>query len=246
MKPRILSSLGRYLTTTGCRYHASVHPSIRLPSPSLTLFSLRTFTTSSQSLNWLAPKRGHTAKNRKGRCRVPTGGSTRGTTVVWGDYGLRMRDHDRRISSSQLATGAEAIKKRLRGERYRLYTRVAANIGVYTSGNEVRMGKGKGSFDYWAARVAVSQIVFEVKGELHEQVVRDAMRLAGNKLPGLYEFVKKGDPPVMGLTKVEAGVTLDDMKRPRVKLPANVKAGRIPSTTPGELPDAMPTAAATP
>lgn len=105
--------------------------------------------------------------------------------MVWGDYGLRMRDHDRRISSQQLAIGAEAIKKRLRGERYRLYTRVAANIGVYSSGNETRMGKGKGSFDYWAARVAVSQIVFEISGELHEQVVRDAMRLAGNKLPGM-------------------------------------------------------------
>ena len=46
------------------------------------------------------------------------------------------------------------------------------------------MGKGKGSFDYWAARVAVSQIVFEVKGDCHEQVIRDALRLAGNKLPG--------------------------------------------------------------
>ena len=103
---------------------------------------------------------------------------------MWGDYGIRLRDHDRRISSAQLAVGAEAIKKRLRGERYRLFTRVAANIGVYTSGNEVRMGKGKGSFDYWAARVAVSQIVFEIRGECHEQVVRDAMRLAGNKLPG--------------------------------------------------------------
>ena len=43
---------------------------------------------------------------------------------------------------------------------------------------------------------------------------------------GLYEFVKKGDPPVMGLTKMEAGVTLDEMKRPRIKLPADVKAGR--------------------
>ena len=78
----------------------------------------------------------------------------------------------------------EAIKKRLRGERFRFYTRVAANIGVYTSGNETRMGKGKGSFDFWAARVAVSQIVFEVSGTMHEQVARDAMRLAGNKLPG--------------------------------------------------------------
>lgn len=47
------------------------------------------------------------------------------------------------------------------------------------------MGKGKGSFDYWAARVAVSQVVFEIKGECHEQVVRDALRLAGNKLPGM-------------------------------------------------------------
>lgn len=154
-------------------------------SRSITPPTSRTFSATSHPQNWLIPKRGHTQKNRKGRCRVPTGGSTRGTTVVWGDYGLRMRDHDRRISSQQLAVGAEAIKKRLRGERYRLYTRVAANIGVYSSGNESRMGKGKGSFDYWAARVAVSQIVFEISGELHEQVVRDAMRLAGNKLPGM-------------------------------------------------------------
>ena len=46
------------------------------------------------------------------------------------------------------------------------------------------MGKGKGSFDYWAARVGVSRMVFELKGELHEEIVRDAFRLAGNKMPG--------------------------------------------------------------
>ena len=125
------------------------------------------------------------------------------------------------------------------------------------------MGKGKGSFDYWAARVAVSQIVFEIKGELHEQVVRDAMRLAGNKLPGiysidydvdcmskknigLYEFVRKGDPPVMGLTKMDMGVTLADMRRQTTKLPADVKAARLPATTPGSLPAATPTIAASP
>lgn len=56
---------------------------------------------------------------------------------------------------------------------------------------------------------------------------------------GLYEFVKKGDPPVMGLTKVQAGVTLDEMKRPRVKLPTDVTA-----LMPGRLPAATPTAAA--
>ena len=46
------------------------------------------------------------------------------------------------------------------------------------------MGKGKGSFDHWASRIAVSKIIFELKGDIHEQVARDAFRLAGNKMPG--------------------------------------------------------------
>ncbi|KAI4152899.1 MAG: hypothetical protein LQ341_000616 [Variospora aurantia] len=212
---------------------SSLRPSLcSSPNHILAKTLQRTFSSTPSPLDWLAPKRGHNQKNRKGRPRVRTGGSTKGTTVVWGDYGIRMRDHDRRISAKQLQIGADAIKKRLRGQRYRLYTRVCANIGVYTSGNEVRMGKGKGSFDYWAARVAVSRILFELKGDLHEQVVRDAFRLAGNKLPGLYEFVRKGDPPVMGITKVEAGTTLEEMQRPRLKLPMDITAGRLPATTP--------------
>lgn len=48
----------------------------------------------------------------------------------------------------------------------------------------MRMGKGKGSFDHWATRVAVNQVVLELKGMVHEQIVRDAFRLAGHKLPG--------------------------------------------------------------
>jgi ribosomal protein L16/L10AE len=53
------------------------------------------------------------------------------------------------------------------------------------------MGKGKGSFDHWASRVAVSKIIFELKGDIHEQVARDAFRLAGNKMPG--KFVAQYD-----------------------------------------------------
>lgn len=53
-----------------------------------------------------------------------------------------------------------------------------------TDAGQMRMGKGKGSFDHWAARVAVSQVLFEIRGRIHEQVARDAFRLAGNKLPG--------------------------------------------------------------
>ena len=78
----------------------------------------------------------------------------------------------------------------------------------------MRMGKGKGSFDHWATRMAVSQILFEIRGKIHEAIVRDAFRLAGNKLPGQWEFAKKGDPPVVGITKLD-GVTLEELKRPR-------------------------------
>jgi ribosomal protein L16 len=97
---------------------------------------------------------------------------------------MRMKDHHRRISALQLKNGIETIKKRLRGEKYRLFTRISANIPVYTSGNEVRMGKGKGGFDHWASRVAVSKIIFELKGEMHEKVAKEAFRLAGDKMPG--------------------------------------------------------------
>jgi hypothetical protein len=118
------------------------------------------------------------------------------------------------------------------------------------------MGKGKGSFDHWATRMAVSQVLFELRGKVHEQVVRDAFRLAGNKLPGQYshqspiyiianhfltgqwEFVKKGDPPVVGITKLD-GVTLEELKRPRrvvptelAGTPAEPEVTESPSKTP--------------
>ncbi|PSR90553.1 ribosomal protein L16p/L10e [Coniella lustricola] len=178
----------------------------------------RTFTSTIPRLgSWLEPFIDRTKKKQKGRPRVATGGSVKGTTIMNGDYGLRMIDHHRRISAAQLKLAEATIKQRLRGQRYRLYTRVNCDIGVYVSGNEMRMGKGKGSFDHWAARVAVNRVIFEIRGALHEQVARDAFRLAGNKLPGQYEFIKKGEPPVVGITKLK-GVTIEDLKRPRKQL----------------------------
>ncbi|PFH62064.1 hypothetical protein XA68_15272 [Ophiocordyceps unilateralis] len=179
------------------------------------LKNARQFSTTRAVLGtWLEPKKDRNKKMAKGRPRVRTGGSTKGTTVVWGDWGLRLVDHHRRISAKLLKTAADTINTRLRGERFRLYKRKCANVGVFTSGNEVRMGKGKGSFDHWATRMSVNQILFELKGRVHEQVVRDAFRLAGNKLPGQWEFVKKGEPPVVGLVKLD-GITLEDLRRPR-------------------------------
>ncbi|KAE9375557.1 ribosomal protein L16 [Stipitochalara longipes BDJ] len=189
-----------------------------LPNHGTSTFRRPFSSTTVRAGNWLLPTMPEKKRSRKGRPRVPTGGSSRGTTIVWGDYGLRMSDHHRRVSATQLKIGEEAIKVRLKGMRYRLYKRVCASIGVYSSGNEVRMGKGKGSFDHWASRIAVSKVIFELKGDIHEQVARDAFRLAGNKMPGQYEFVKKGDPPVVGITKLD-GITMEELKRPRRKIP---------------------------
>ncbi|CAF3555740.1 unnamed protein product [Fusarium graminearum] len=179
------------------------------------LQNVRAFSTTSSMLgSWLEPNLNRKKKMAKGRPRVATGGSTKGTTVLFGEYGLRMTDHHRRISAKQLKMAEDTIKVRLRGQKYRLYKRKNCNVGVYVSGNDMRMGKGKGSFDHWATRMAVSQILFEIRGKLHEQVVRDAFRLAGNKLPGQWEFVKRGDAPMVGITKLD-GVTLEELKRPR-------------------------------
>lgn len=172
--------------------------------------------------------------------------------MVWGDFGLRMKDHDRRMPSSALKIAEETIKRRLRGMNYKLYKRVSANIGVYTKGNEQRMGKGKGKFDYWTVRLPVSRVVFELKGDLHEKVAREAFRLAGHKLPGmflicisicpdiihpnylslgLWEFVKKDDPPVVGITKLGNGVTLESLKRARRNPPLGTNELENPPKT---------------
>ncbi|KAL1841691.1 hypothetical protein VTJ49DRAFT_6730 [Mycothermus thermophilus] len=201
-------------------------PTTTTPNSHVRLFSA----TAIRAGTWLEPNIPRKKKMRKGRPRVPTGGSTKGTTVVWGDYGLRMCDHHRRISAAQLKMAEDTIKQRLRGQKFRLYKRVACNVGVFVSGNEMRMGKGKGAFDHWAARVAVNQVIFEIRGLVHEQVIRDAFRLAGNKLPGQYEFIKKGDPPVVGITKLE-GVTLEELKQPWKKFRESQAASSAPSTT---------------
>ncbi|UNI20113.1 39S ribosomal protein L16, mitochondrial [Purpureocillium takamizusanense] len=206
------------------------HASRTVAAPSR-LQNARAFSTTAPVLgSWLEPSLDRRKKMAKGRPRVATGGSTKGTTVIWGDYGLRMIDHHRRISAKHLKMAEDTIKVRLRGEKYRLYKRKCCNVGVYVSGNEMRMGKGKGSFDHWATRMAVSQVLFEIRGRIHEQIVRDAFRLAGNKLPGQWEFVKRGDAPMVGITKLD-GVTLEELKRPRRQIaPAELLEASSPTT----------------
>lgn len=80
-----------------------------------------------------------------------------------------------------------------------------------------------------------------MEGGVHEAVVRDAMRLAGNKLPGQWEFVRAGDPPVMGRTKVGGdglkAMTEAELRRPRMSeghagVSLMDTASRLPATSP--------------
>jgi len=145
MKPNTSSTLASAFQGLRLSLAAPIRPRIltqRLASPITTQQDrirrdVRAFSSSAPAMGtWLEPFIDRTKKKMKGRPRVATGGSVKGTTVVWGDYGLRMRDHHRRISAKQLKLAEDTIKQRLRGERYRLYKRVNCNIGVYTSGNE--------------------------------------------------------------------------------------------------------------
>ncbi|KAG6017413.1 hypothetical protein E4U54_007346 [Claviceps lovelessii] len=229
----LLSAFQGLRLCTSVSLRQSRAPVLRHSSPleaARQLQNVRSFSTTSPTWGtWLEPSLDRKKKMAKGRPRVATGGSTKGTTVIWGDFGLRMTDHHRRISAKQLKMAEDTIKVRLRGEKYRLYKRKCCNVGVYVSGNEMRMGKGKGSFDHWATRMSVSQVLFEIKGRLHEQIVRDAFRLAGNKLPGQWEFVTKDDVPVVGITRLD-GVTLEDLKRPRRQVaPAGLLAASSPT-----------------
>ncbi|KAJ2382590.1 39S ribosomal protein L16, mitochondrial, partial [Coemansia sp. RSA 2559] len=87
----------------------------------------------------------------------------------------------------------------------KIWLRVFPDIPVTTKGTEVRMGKGKGAFDYWACRVAKDKIIFEIKGTgLNAAMAKESMRQAGFKIGVASEFVvaneqtrqpKKGDLP---------------------------------------------------
>lgn len=145
-----------------------------------------------RGLHQYAPKKIKYQKAHKGRVPIPVT-SMRGTQLEYGEYGIRMRESVR-LSAKQLQTAEAVIKRVIKSEpSSRVWLRVATHVPVSKKGNEVRMGKGKGSFEYWAARVPVNRILFEVGG-LHEAVARNALRQAGAKLPGTHAFVKRTSP----------------------------------------------------
>jgi ribosomal protein L16 len=140
----------------------------------------------------LAPAKRKYRKAQKGRVPVRTGGSQKGNTIAFGDYGIRLKD-GARLSASILTACNNIMKKKLKSAKgSKIWMRVFPDIPVTSKGNESRMGKGKGAFDYWACRVPKDKILFELGGpNLPLELAREAVRLASYYLPVKSQFVVK-------------------------------------------------------
>jgi large subunit ribosomal protein L16 len=125
----------------------------------------------------LQPKRTKYRKAFKGRIH---GAAKGGTELAFGQYGLKAQEPER-MTARQIEAARRAITREMK-RAGRVWIRVFPDLPVSKKPVEVRMGKGKGSVEYWAARVKPGRIVFEIDG-VPEDVAREALRLGAMKLP---------------------------------------------------------------
>ncbi|EMG51081.1 MRPL16 54S ribosomal protein L16 [Candida maltosa Xu316] len=128
-------------------------------------------------------------KAQKGRVSVRTGGSIKGNSLEFGKIGLRLKTEGMKMSANQLKAADKVLRREIRPTKSQLFTRFVCDLAVCIKGNQTRMGKGKGAFDHWAARVPTGKVLFEIDGPIHDKVAREALRKAADKLPGLYEVI---------------------------------------------------------
>lgn len=135
----------------------------------------------------LAPKRIRHRKVHKGRKR---GLAYRGSDVSFGDFGLQALTTGR-ITARQIEAARIAMTRHVkRGGK--VWIRVFPDKPITKKPAETRMGKGKGSPEYWVAVVKPGRIMFELDG-VDVDTAREAMRLAGHKLPIKTKFVVRGE-----------------------------------------------------
>lgn len=133
----------------------------------------------------LQPKRTKFRKQQKGR---NYGVATRGNRVSFGEFGLKALDYAR-ITARQIEASRRAINRYIkRGGK--VWIRMFPDKPITKKPIEVRMGKGKGSVEYWVALVQPGRVLFELEGVTPE-IAREAFRLAASKLPIKTEFVER-------------------------------------------------------
>ncbi len=133
----------------------------------------------------LMPKRTKYRKQQKGRVR---GKATRGNEVTYGEYGLQAQDAAF-ITSNQIEAARIAMTRYIkRGGK--VWIKIFPDKPITKKPAETRMGKGKGAVEYWVAVVKPGRVMFEIAG-VPEDLAKEALRLAANKLSVKCKFVKK-------------------------------------------------------
>jgi large subunit ribosomal protein L16 len=125
----------------------------------------------------LQPKKTKFRKQFKGRIHGTAKG---GTNLDFGQYGLKAMEPER-ITARQIEACRRAITRQMKRQG-RVWIRIFPDVPVSGKPAEVRMGKGKGAVDHWAARCAPGRILFEIDG-VPDDVAREALRLGAAKLP---------------------------------------------------------------
>jgi len=141
----------------------------------------------------LQPKKTKFRKAFKGKIH---GDAKGGTTLNFGSYGLKAMEPER-LTARQIEAARRAITRHIKRQG-RLWIRVFPDLPVTGKPAEVRMGKGKGAVDHWAARVAPGRIMFEIDG-VEDDIAREALRLGAAKLPIKTRVV----------TRIDAGVAVE-------------------------------------
>ena len=135
----------------------------------------------------LQPKRTKFRKAHKGRIHGKAKG---GSDLNFGEFGLKTLDAGR-ITSRQIEAARRAMTRSVsRGGR--VWIRIFPDVPVSSKPAEVRMGKGKGSPEYWVAKVKPGRIMYEMTGVSEDQA-REAMRLASMKLPVKTRFIVRDE-----------------------------------------------------
>jgi len=133
----------------------------------------------------LMPRKVKYRKQQRGRM---SGIATRGATVAFGEYGLKALE-PAWITDRQIEAARVAITRHVkRGGK--LWIRIFPDKPVTRKPQESRMGKGKGSPEFWVAVVKPGRILFEIEG-VPEEMAREAFRLAASKLPIKTKFVSR-------------------------------------------------------
>ena len=133
----------------------------------------------------LQPKRTKFRKAHKGRIH---GVASSGATLAFGQFGLKAVEPER-VSARQIEAARRALTRHMK-RAGRVWINVFPDIPISKKPTEVRMGKGKGQPEFWAARVKPGRIMFELDG-VDEATAREALRLAAAKLPIKTRFVAR-------------------------------------------------------